>query len=156
MEHGHGFHPVFAIATGVWNHSFAALRKTKECVIAIPTIDMLDKVVGGIEPLKPSNTGWLIAGVVQDTFAFGWAGTETDPTLRTVQSDPQWRPYVVLPGEYAVPERVVHTALPPELPAAVTGKRPLFNLLVGTWSEALKMHRVEVPTSTSCRAQSSA
>ncbi len=40
------FTPVFAITTGPWNHSFAALRKTKECVIAIPTVDLLDKVVG--------------------------------------------------------------------------------------------------------------
>ena len=40
------FTPVFAITTGAWNHSFAALRKTRQCVIAIPTIDMLDRVVG--------------------------------------------------------------------------------------------------------------
>lgn len=40
------FTPVFAIVTGEWNHSFAALRKNRECVIAIPTIDMLDMVVG--------------------------------------------------------------------------------------------------------------
>lgn len=40
------FTPVFAITTGEWNHSFAALRKNGECVIAIPTVDMLDKVVG--------------------------------------------------------------------------------------------------------------
>ena len=40
------FTPVFAIATGEWNHSFAALRKNRECVIAIPTVDLLDKVVG--------------------------------------------------------------------------------------------------------------
>lgn len=40
------FTPVFAIVTGDWNHSFAALRKYRECVIAIPTVDMLDKVVG--------------------------------------------------------------------------------------------------------------
>ena len=40
------FTPLFAITTGSWNYSFAALRKTKECVIAIPTVDMLDKVVG--------------------------------------------------------------------------------------------------------------
>lgn len=40
------FTPTFAITTGEWNYSFAALRKTKECVIAIPTVDMLDKVVG--------------------------------------------------------------------------------------------------------------
>ena len=40
------FTPVFAITTGKWNHSFAALRKNRECVIAIPTVDLLDKVVG--------------------------------------------------------------------------------------------------------------
>ena len=40
------FTPVFAIVTGEWNHSFAALRKNRECVIAIPTVDMLDTVVG--------------------------------------------------------------------------------------------------------------
>jgi flavin reductase (DIM6/NTAB) family NADH-FMN oxidoreductase RutF len=40
------FTPVFAITTGPWNYSFAALRKTKECVISIPTVDMLDKVIG--------------------------------------------------------------------------------------------------------------
>jgi flavin reductase (DIM6/NTAB) family NADH-FMN oxidoreductase RutF len=40
------FTPMFAITTGPWNSSFAALQKTRECVIAIPTVDMLDKIVG--------------------------------------------------------------------------------------------------------------
>ena len=40
------FTPIFAITTGAWNHSFAALRKNRQCVIAIPTVDLLDKVVG--------------------------------------------------------------------------------------------------------------
>lgn len=40
------FTPVFAITTGPWNFSFAALRKTRECAIAIPTVDLLDRVVG--------------------------------------------------------------------------------------------------------------
>ena len=40
------FTPVFAITTGAWNYSFAALQKTRECVIAIPTDDLLDRVVG--------------------------------------------------------------------------------------------------------------
>ncbi|MDD3813914.1 MAG: flavin reductase family protein [Desulfocapsaceae bacterium] len=40
------FTPLFAITTGEWNYSYAALRQNKECVIAIPTVDMLDKVVG--------------------------------------------------------------------------------------------------------------
>ena len=40
------FTPRFAITTGAWNHSYAALTRTKECVIAIPTVDLLDTVVG--------------------------------------------------------------------------------------------------------------
>ncbi|NWG85905.1 MAG: flavin reductase family protein [Hydrogenophilaceae bacterium] len=40
------FTPAFAICTGAWNYSFAALRKHRECVIAIPTVDLLDEVVG--------------------------------------------------------------------------------------------------------------
>jgi len=40
------FTPRFAFTTGPWNYSFAALKKTRECVIAIPTVDLLDKVVG--------------------------------------------------------------------------------------------------------------
>jgi flavin reductase (DIM6/NTAB) family NADH-FMN oxidoreductase RutF len=40
------FTPLFAIATGKWNYSYAALRKSQECVIAIPTIDLIDRVVG--------------------------------------------------------------------------------------------------------------
>ncbi|MDR0777013.1 MAG: flavin reductase family protein [Azonexus sp.] len=40
------FSPRLAIATGAWNHSFTALRQTRECVIAIPTVDLLDRVLG--------------------------------------------------------------------------------------------------------------
>ena len=40
------FTPIFAITTGPWNYSFAALQKSKECVISIPTVDMIDKIVG--------------------------------------------------------------------------------------------------------------
>jgi len=38
-------------------------------------------LMADIEPLKPSNTGWLIADVVTDTFAFAWARTAVDPAL---------------------------------------------------------------------------
>ncbi len=40
------FTPLFAITTGPWNHSYAALRKSRQCVIAIPTVDLIDQVVG--------------------------------------------------------------------------------------------------------------
>jgi flavin reductase (DIM6/NTAB) family NADH-FMN oxidoreductase RutF len=41
-----GFNAEFAMMTGPWNHSYAALQDTKECVIAIPTIDLIDTAVG--------------------------------------------------------------------------------------------------------------
>lgn len=40
------FTPTFAMTTGPWNHSYAALRKSQECVIAVPTVDLIDRVVG--------------------------------------------------------------------------------------------------------------
>lgn len=40
------FNARFALTTGAWNHSFAALENTRECVIALPTADMIDTVVG--------------------------------------------------------------------------------------------------------------
>lgn len=99
-------------------------------------------LMADIEPLKPSNTGWLVADVVADTFAFGWTRTEIDPDLMALLRDPQWQPYVVFPGQYAAPERVVRTVQSPgSLREDVQKKRPLFILLDGTWSEARKMFR---------------
>ena len=40
------FSASFALTTGPWNYSYAALQATKECVIAIPTVDLIDTVVG--------------------------------------------------------------------------------------------------------------
>jgi len=92
-------------------------------------------IMGDIEALKPTNTGWLVADVVPDTFAFGWARTAVDPALLALLADPQWQPYVVFPAEFAQPQRVVTAPVP------TPGRRPLFVLLDGTWSEARKMFR---------------
>ena len=102
-------------------------------------------LMGDIESLKPSNTGWLIADVVPDTFAFGWSRTQPDPGFVALLADPAWQPLVVFPGDLVEPERVVSdlsglTPVPaPGAPA--TGPRPLFVLLDGTWTEARKMFR---------------
>ncbi len=92
-------------------------------------------VMHDVEPLKPSNTGWLIADVIADTWAFHWSRTEVDPQLLALLADPQWQPYIVFPGEFVAPERVVSEVRRQE------GKRPLFILLDATWSEARKMFR---------------
>jgi DTW domain-containing protein len=115
----------------VHSHCLCALRPV------VPTRAGVCLLMADIEPLKPSNTGWLVADVVTDTFAFGWARTEVDPALLVLLADPQWQPYVVFPGEFVAAERVVT-----ELPADdKPGKRPLFVLLDATWPEARKMFR---------------
>ena len=105
---------------------------------ALPTHAGMCLLMADTEPLKPSNTGWLIADVVADTFAFGWARTEVAPALLALLADPQWQPYVVFPGEFVDPARVV-TQLQPV--AATNTQRPLFILLDATWPEARKMFR---------------
>lgn len=40
------FRPVIAMTTGPWHHSFAALKASRECVIATPTVVLLDRVTG--------------------------------------------------------------------------------------------------------------
>ena len=113
-------------------HCLCALRPV------VPVRAGVCLVMADIEPLKPSNTGWLIADVVADTFAFGWARTEVDPALLALLADPQWQPYLVFPGELVDSDRVV-SGVSTEAPAA--GKRPLFVLLDATWPEARKMFR---------------
>jgi DTW domain-containing protein len=114
------------------SHCLCALRP------AVPTRAGVCLLMADIEPLKPSNTGWLVADVVAETFAFGWARTEVDPALLALLADPQWQPYVVFPGEFVAAERVV-TA--PRAPGDEPARRPLFVLLDATWPEARKMFR---------------
>jgi DTW domain-containing protein len=101
----------------------------------VPTRAAMCLIMAEFEPLKPSNTGWLIADVVPDTAAFGWSRLQPDPALLALLDDPQWQPYLVFPGEFAASGRVV-TDLQPG-----GATRPLFILLDGTWSEARKIFR---------------
>ena len=75
------FAPMFALTTGPWNHSYAALQKTRECVLAIPGVDLIDKVVGigtcsGIDTdkfekfkLTPAKGGHVTAPLVTECLA---------------------------------------------------------------------------------------
>ena len=119
----------------VLSHCLCALRPV------VPTRAGVCLIMADIEPLKPSNTGWLIADVVADTAAFGWARTTVDPALLALLADPQWQPYLVFPGEFVAAERVVTSVLPSDSNSARAGKRPLFVLLDATWPEARKMFR---------------
>ena len=107
----------------------------------VPTQAGICLLMADIEPLKPSNTGWLIADVVADTFAYSWARTWVDPRLLALLADPQWQAYVVFPGEFVTPDRVVTALLPDTAADGQRRKRALFVLLDATWSEACKMFR---------------
>lgn len=87
------------------------------------------------EPLKPSNTGKLIADVLPDTQAFLWSRTEPDDALLTLLKDDTRQPYLIFPQAYATPPRQVFSDVPEKT------KPPLFILLDGTWPEARKMFR---------------
>lgn len=39
------FTPRFALTTGPWNYSFEAMMKNRECVLAIPTVDLAQTTV---------------------------------------------------------------------------------------------------------------
>ena len=39
------FTPTLALTTGPWNHSFKAMMKKKECVLVVPTVDIIEKVI---------------------------------------------------------------------------------------------------------------
>ncbi|MES0299998.1 tRNA-uridine aminocarboxypropyltransferase [Citrobacter sedlakii] len=86
------------------------------------------------EPMKPSNTGRLIADTLPDTAAFQWSRTEPPQALLDLVQDPAYQPMVVFPASYASEEREVILAPP-------TDKPPLFIMLDGTWPEARKMFR---------------
>jgi DTW domain-containing protein YfiP len=102
---------------------------------SVPTHAGVCLVMSEFEPLKPSNTGWLVADVVSDTHAFTWSRLHVDPALLALLDDPHWQPYVVFPGEFAAPQRVVSEI------ADTPGRRPLFVLFDGTWAEARKAFR---------------
>lgn len=86
------------------------------------------------EPMKPSNTGRLIADILPNTAAFQWSRTEPPQALLDLVANPDYQPMVVFPASYAGADREV-------ISAPSTGKPPLFIMLDGTWTEARKMFR---------------
>ena len=102
---------------------------------SVPTRAGMCLLMHDAEPMKPTNTGWLVADVVADTEAFAWARTYADPRLLELLRDPQWTPYVVFPADGVPPGRVVNDV------AIAQGRRPLFVLLDGTWAAARRMFR---------------
>lgn len=91
------------------------------------------------EAFKPSNTGRLIADVIEDNHAFVWERTQVDEALLALINDPKYCPVIVFPKQYAEPERCIDTLA--ELGTEMAGKTPLYIMLDGTWREARKMFK---------------
>ncbi len=91
------------------------------------------------EAFKPSNTGRLIADVVQDNHAYLWERTKVDEALLQLLADPQYAPIVVFPRQYTEPERCIDSLA--DLGSGTHGKTPLYIMLDGTWREAKKMFK---------------
>lgn len=91
------------------------------------------------EYYKPSNTGRVIADVIEQNFAFRWDRVAPDPALLTLLSNPDYAPIVVFPQQYAEAKRYINA--PQDLPEIQQGKPPLFVMLDGTWREAKKMFK---------------
>jgi DTW domain-containing protein len=96
------------------SHCLCALRP------GIPTQVGMCLIMTALETLKPSNTGWLVADVVPNTWAFAWNRTEPDPSLLALLANAQWQPYLVFPGKFVAPERVV-AALAEDFPVQLAG-----------------------------------
>ncbi len=77
------------------------------------------------EPMKPSNTGRLIADILPDTVAFQWSRTEPSQDLLDLVQKPDYQPMVVFPASYADEQRE-------EIFTPPADKPPLFIMLDGT------------------------
>ena len=90
------------------------------------------------EILKPSNTGRLIADVVEETYTFQWSRTEPSAELLALLSDKQYFPVVIFPEEYVeVKQRVIGDVTS----KATKGKKLLLVFIDASWREARKIFR---------------
>lgn len=89
------------------------------------------------EIMKPSNTGRLIADVIDNCYPFLWSRTQPDEQLLALIADESYQPFVVFPRDSVVEQRAVFESMP----VLAHNKKPLFILFDGTWREAGKMFR---------------
>ncbi|QWA12184.1 DTW domain-containing protein [Sodalis ligni] len=135
-----------ALATRPFRARGCRVKRCEGCLLPLPVclcdhitprqaLSRFCLIMFDSEPLKPSNTGRLIADILPDTQAFLWSRTEPAPALLAAVNDSGRQPYVVFPAQN-VPagRRVLNEIRPQALP-------PLFILLDGTWPEAGKMFR---------------
>ena len=131
----------------VFNARGSRLVRCSECLLGIenclcklPVTRTNDFAVAFImahgEYFKPSNTGQLIANVVQQNYAFRWFRTSVDPQLSTLLTDSRYVPIVIFVHDNIATERQIHSIEQIELK---TSQQFLFIFIDGTWKQAKKM-----------------
>ena len=107
------------------------------------------------EVLKPSNSGRLIADVINDTHAFIWHRTDVDSALLDLINNDKYQPFLVFPKQYAISffDEFDATATKPpifeqcptefasENRNASASKTPLFIIIDATWRQAKRIFR---------------
>lgn len=139
---------LLAVATRPFSARGVKLQRCAECLLpplrcicALRPRVQADVSIGllmhRLEPLKPTNTGRLIAACLADTRAWIWSRTDPDAGLLALLQDPAWQPYLVFPAEYAAAGQAVCEAIKPQ-----PGRRPLLLIIDATWNQARKMVRM--------------
>ncbi|WP_248289569.1 DTW domain-containing protein [Thalassotalea sp. Y01] len=113
------------------DYCICSLRKLSNSNIATALLMHDDEV------LKPSNTGRLIADVIDNTHAFLWQRQDIDASLDALLKDNRYQPFVVFPKAYAMPEQTVYERAVEKK----NGKIPLLIFIDATWRQARKMYR---------------
>ncbi len=105
------------------------------------------------EILKPSNTGRLIADILEDTYAFQWSRTNPEPALIELLNNSNYDPIIIFPEAYVddksrlinLEELLEVEKLSEQKKIArvelLSNKKPLLIFLDGSWREARKMFR---------------
>lgn len=86
------------------------------------------------EILKPSNTGKLIADIVENTSVFLWQRNEPDKALLTLINDNNYQPLLIFPLTHAVEEQPRFDS------EKVSEKVPLFIFIDATWRDARRIY----------------
>ncbi|MEZ9232730.1 tRNA-uridine aminocarboxypropyltransferase [Vibrio amylolyticus] len=151
----HAFHRLYqhrqSLSTRTFKARGAKVSRCEYCQVATkhclcdyqPSVDtgvaaML--IVSGNEVFKPSNTGRLIADVVQETSVYQWNRTEPEQEMLDMLCDPNYFPMVVFPEEYVDDKsRLIEES--GSLVNLPDSKKPLLIFIDGSWREARKIFR---------------
>ncbi|MBE3662450.1 DTW domain-containing protein [Vibrio navarrensis] len=111
----------------------------------VPTNIACMLIVSDNEVFKPSNTGRLIADVVQETYVYQWNRTEPDHEMLALLQCDDYQPVIVFPADYVdQPERLLKQ-LDSNLLIRESSKHDnrkwLLIFIDGSWREARKIFR---------------